>query len=108
MIAMTAPISSAIHARVQLQKIWSSAQVLRYIRPNMTIVEVAIIAAKRAQDMAGLPLRGVMENAGQRDRVPGVAAADLTSSPSTRTLEAEFALREDVAWLEFGARWSRR
>lgn len=45
--AMTAPISSAIQVRVWLYQTWSRANVLRYISPNMIIVEAAIIAAKR-------------------------------------------------------------
>ena len=46
--AMTAPMSRAIQARVWLKNTWSSAVVFRYIRPNMTTVDVATIAAKRA------------------------------------------------------------
>ena len=45
--AIAAPISSAIHMRVWLKKRWSSAYVLRYIRANITTVEVATIAASR-------------------------------------------------------------
>jgi hypothetical protein len=38
---------SAIQVRVWLKKRWSSAYVLRYIRANITTVEVATIAASR-------------------------------------------------------------
>src|SRR3546814_3348027 len=49
--AMAAPIRIAMERRVSLKRTCSSAYVFRYIRRNMTTVEVAIIAAKRLYDM---------------------------------------------------------
>src|SRR5690606_24381779 len=47
MIAIAAPIMNAIYTRVSLKKTSASSYVFRYIRPNITIVEVAIMAANR-------------------------------------------------------------
>jgi len=45
--AMHAPITSAIHMRVWLNQTWSNVWVFKYIRTNITTVDVAIIAPNR-------------------------------------------------------------
>src|SRR5690606_26127929 len=47
MIAIAAPIMNAIYTRVSLKKTSASSYVFRYIRPNIAIVEVPIMAANR-------------------------------------------------------------
>ena len=47
MSAIDAPMTNAIQNRVSLQNTWSQANVFRYMRPNMTAVDVAIMARNR-------------------------------------------------------------